>query len=86
MVVSQAGVSGSTVIGDFAALGGQAGLTGHLKIGAGAQIAAQAGVMTDVPAGERWSGAPAKPIRQFCREVAAVKKLARGAGSREPDA
>ena len=86
MVVSQAGVSGSTVIGDFAALGGQAGLTGHLKIGAGAQIAAQAGVMTDVPAGERWSGAPAKPIRQFFREVAAVKKLARGAGSREPDA
>jgi len=84
--VSQAGVSGSTAIGDFAALGGQAGLTGHLKIGAGAQIAAQAGVMTDVPAGERWGGAPAKPTRQWFREAAAVKKLARATGFREPDA
>ena len=78
VLVSQSGVSGSTVIGDFAALGGQAGLTGHLKIGAGAQIAAQAGVMSDVPAGERWSGAPAQPLRAFFREVAALRKLADG--------
>jgi UDP-3-O-[3-hydroxymyristoyl] glucosamine N-acyltransferase len=86
VLVSQSGVSGSTVIGDFAALGGQAGLTGHLEIGAGAQIAAQAGVMTDVPAGERWSGAPARPLREFFREVAAIRKLAGGSNSREPGA
>ena len=76
VLVSQSGVSGSSVIGDFAALGGQAGIAGHLKIGAGAQVAAAAGVMTDIPAGERWGGAPAKPIREFFREVAVVKKLA----------
>jgi UDP-3-O-[3-hydroxymyristoyl] glucosamine N-acyltransferase len=76
VLVSQSGVSGSSVIGDFAALGGQAGIAGHLKIGAGAQVAAAAGVMNDIPAGERWGGAPAKPIREFFREVAAVKKLA----------
>ena len=86
VLVSQSGVSGSTVIGDFAALGGQAGLTGHLKIGAGAQIAAQAGVMSDVPAGERWGGAPAKPLREFFREVAAIRKLAGGSDPREPSA
>ena len=76
ILVSQSGVSGSSVIGDFAALGGQAGIAGHLNIGPGAQVAAAAGVMTDIPAGERWAGAPAKPVRQFFREVAAVKKLA----------
>jgi UDP-3-O-[3-hydroxymyristoyl] glucosamine N-acyltransferase len=76
VLVSQSGVSGSSVIGDFAALGGQAGIAGHLKIGPGAQVAAAAGVMTDIPAGERWAGAPAKPVREFFREVAAVKKLA----------
>ena len=76
VLVSQSGVSGSSVIGDFAALGGQAGIAGHLNIGPGAQVAAAAGVMTDIPAGERWAGAPAKPVRQFFREVAAVKKLA----------
>ena len=86
VLVSQSGVSGSSVIGDFAALGGQAGIAGHLKIGAGAQVAAAAGVMNDIPAGERWGGAPAKPIREFFREVAAVKKLAAShAGTRHPD-
>jgi UDP-3-O-[3-hydroxymyristoyl] glucosamine N-acyltransferase len=76
VIVAQTGISGSTTVGDFVAIGGQAGLTGHLEIGAGAQIAAQAGVMTDVPARERWGGAPAQPMREFFKEVAAVRKLA----------
>ena len=80
---AQSGVSGSSVIGDFAALGGQAGIAGHLKIGAGAQIAAAAGVMTDIPAGRALGRAPAKPIREFFREVAAVKKLAAAARAGE---
>ena len=78
VLVAQSGVSGSSAIGDFAALGGQAGIAGHLRIGAGAQVAAAAGVMSDVPAGERWAGAPAKPVREFFREVAALKRLAGG--------
>jgi UDP-3-O-[3-hydroxymyristoyl] glucosamine N-acyltransferase len=77
VIVAQAGVSGSCAIGDFVAIGGQAGLTGHLHIGAGAQIAASAGLMNDVPAGGRWGGAPAQPIREFWKELAALKKLAR---------
>jgi UDP-3-O-[3-hydroxymyristoyl] glucosamine N-acyltransferase len=76
VLVSQSGVSGSSAIGDFAALGGQAGIAGHLTIGAGAQVAAAAGVMTDIPPGERWAGAPAKPVRKFFREVAAITRLA----------
>jgi UDP-3-O-[3-hydroxymyristoyl] glucosamine N-acyltransferase len=80
VIVAQAGVSGSCTIDDFVAIGGQAGLAGHLHIGAGAQIAASAGLMRDVPAGGRWGGAPAQPIRDFWREVAALKKLARGPG------
>jgi len=76
VIVSQTGISGSTTVGDFVAIGGQAGLTGHLKIGAGAQIAAQAGVMTDIPAGGRWGGAPAQPTRDFFRQVSALRKLA----------
>jgi UDP-3-O-[3-hydroxymyristoyl] glucosamine N-acyltransferase len=82
VLVAQSGVSGSSVIGDFAALGGQAGIAGHLTIGAGAQVAAAAGVMTDIPAGERWAGAPAKPVKKFFREVAAIKRLVDG-GSRD---
>jgi UDP-3-O-[3-hydroxymyristoyl] glucosamine N-acyltransferase len=88
VLVAQSGVSGSSLVGDFAALGGQAGVAGHLKIGAGAQVAAAAGVMTDIPAGQRWAGAPAKPVREFFREVATLKRLAAakgGDGAEESD-
>ncbi len=76
VIVSQVGISGSTDIGDFVAAGGQAGITGHLKIGMGAQIGAQSGVMTDVPAGAKFGGSPAKPMREHMREVATLTKLA----------
>lgn len=85
VIVSQAGISGSTKLGDFVALGGQAGLSGHLTIGSGAQVAGQAGVQRDVPAGERWIGAPARPLRQFGRELAALRRLA-GRGDAGEDA
>jgi UDP-3-O-[3-hydroxymyristoyl] glucosamine N-acyltransferase len=32
--------------------------------------------MHDVPAGARWVGAPAKPVKQFFREVAALERSA----------
>jgi UDP-3-O-[3-hydroxymyristoyl] glucosamine N-acyltransferase len=76
VLVSQVGVSGSCELGDYVAVGGQGGLAGHLKIGAGAQIGASSGVMNDVPAGQVWLGAPAQPIKDFWREVAALRKLA----------
>ncbi len=82
VIVSQVGISGSTDIADFVAIGGQAGITGHMKIGMGAQVGAQAGVMTDVPAGAKFGGSPAKPMREHMREVATLTKLSeRKAGS-----
>ncbi len=77
IVVSQAGISGSTTLGDFVVVAGQAGLIGHLKIGSGAQIGAQAGVDADVPAGARIVGSPAKPFLEFAREIATLKRLSR---------
>ncbi len=83
MIVSQTGISGSTRLGDFVATGGQAGITGHLSIGTGAQIGAQAGLMTDVPAGERWAGAPAQPARDLFRQEAFIRRLVRRDTKRE---
>jgi UDP-3-O-[3-hydroxymyristoyl] glucosamine N-acyltransferase len=76
IIVSQTGISGSSELGDFVALGGQVGLLGHLKIGAGAQIAGSSNVRGDVPAGARWGGTPAKPVRQWFRELTVVQQLA----------
>lgn len=75
VIVSQVGISGSTVLDDFVMMGGQSGVAGHLKIGSGARIAAQSGIMRDVPAGDEQMGSPAMPSKQFMRQVAALKRL-----------
>ena len=76
IVVSQAGISGSTVLEDFVVVAAQAGLIGHLRIGAKARIGAQAGVMRDVAAAADVLGAPAIPVREFFRQVMTLRKLA----------
>ena len=78
MLAGHVGLSGSVKVGDGAMFGGRAGIADHLEIGAGARIAAAAGVMKNIPAGGVWCGAPAKPIREFMREVAWVSKSALG--------
>jgi len=77
VVVGQAGISGSTVLEDFVQVGAQAGLTGHLRIGTRARIGAQAGIMSDVEAGADVVGSPAMPVREFFRNVAVLRRLAR---------
>jgi UDP-3-O-[3-hydroxymyristoyl] glucosamine N-acyltransferase len=83
VIVSQVGISGSTELGDFVAAGGQVGITGHLRIGMGAQIAAQSGVMNDIPAGERWGGSPARPMRDWFRSHAALEKLGKSKSGKD---
>jgi UDP-3-O-[3-hydroxymyristoyl] glucosamine N-acyltransferase len=76
LIMAQVGIAGSATIEDGVILAGQAGIGGHLTIGAGARIAAQAGVFGDVPAGETWSGYPARPHRESLRASSAMLKLA----------
>jgi UDP-3-O-[3-hydroxymyristoyl] glucosamine N-acyltransferase len=75
IIVSQAGISGSTQLGRGVTVGGQAGLNGHIRIGDSATIAARAGVFGDVPAGEVWSGYPARPHGEAMRLQAHVARL-----------
>ena len=84
IVVSQAGISGSTILEDHVVVAGQAGLTGHLRIGRRARIGAQAGVMADVAAGADVVGSPAQPVRAFFRQVAMLRRLARDASDTRP--
>ncbi len=80
VIVAQAGISGSTVLEDFVRVGGQAAMAGHLRIGQGAGIGAQAGVISDVVPGAVVLGSPAQPIRDFFRQVAKLKRMARREG------
>ncbi len=77
LFAAQVGISGSTTIEDGVIMGGKAGVADHLTVGAGAMLGAKAGVFTDVPAGGRWSGYPARSGKQWLREVVTLERLAR---------
>jgi UDP-3-O-[3-hydroxymyristoyl] glucosamine N-acyltransferase len=75
LVMAQVGMAGSTRLGDGVVIAGQAATAGHMEIGDRAQIAGQSAVFGDVPAGEKWSGYPARPHRESLRATAALWKL-----------
>ncbi|MEF2550190.1 UDP-3-O-(3-hydroxymyristoyl)glucosamine N-acyltransferase [Aurantimonas sp. A2-1-M11] len=86
VIVAQVGISGSTTLGDGVMIGGQTGINGHLTIADGAQIAAVSSVAGDVPRGARWGGTPAKPVRDWFREITTLSELAqRGRSPRKTD-
>ena len=76
LIMAQVGVAGSATIEDGAILAGQVGVGGHLTVGRGARVGGQGGVTGDIPAGETWSGYPARPHRESLRAHAALFKLA----------
>ncbi|MBI4375437.1 MAG: UDP-3-O-(3-hydroxymyristoyl)glucosamine N-acyltransferase [Elusimicrobia bacterium] len=75
IIVSQAGVAGSSELGDRVILAGQAGVVGHIKLGDGAIIMAQTGVTSDVDKGAIMFGSPAKPRREAFKLQALYNKL-----------
>jgi len=78
VIAGHCGLSGSVTLGDFVMLGGRVGVADHISIGTGAQVAAASGIMHDIPAGERWAGTPAQPMRDFFREVSAIRSFVKG--------
>ena len=74
-IVAQTGIAGSTILGDAVRVGGKVGIGGHLTIGDGATIGAASGVISNIPAGETWTGLPARPHREWLRASLGFYKL-----------
>ncbi|WP_062116618.1 UDP-3-O-(3-hydroxymyristoyl)glucosamine N-acyltransferase [Aureimonas sp. AU40] len=85
VIVGQVGIAGSVTMGDGVAIGGQTGINGHVHIGDGAQIAAVSVVANDVPAGARWGGTPARPVREWIREMAVLRRIGQSGRGDERD-
>ncbi|MGH8323273.1 MAG: UDP-3-O-(3-hydroxymyristoyl)glucosamine N-acyltransferase, partial [Steroidobacteraceae bacterium] len=79
VIVSQVGISGSCELGDFVVLGGQAGVGDHAKIASGVRIAARAAVAPGqaIPVPGDYGGMPAKPVREWIREMHTLTNLSR---------
>jgi UDP-3-O-[3-hydroxymyristoyl] glucosamine N-acyltransferase len=76
LIAAQSGIAGSTRLGDGCMIGGQVGVTGHLELGNNVKLGAGSGVMDDIPDGQMWSGAPARPQREWLKATSAFYKLA----------
>lgn len=75
IIVAQSGIAGSAELGDYVVMGAKSGVIGHVKVGRGAQIAGMAHVKDDVAPGAKMGGTPARPFKEWAREVAAVRLL-----------
>lgn len=75
VIVSQAGISGSSKLGQYVTLAGQVGLVGHIEVGDQVIVGAQAGVSKDIPAKEIWLGSPATPMQEQKEKFANINRL-----------
>ncbi|HVJ07739.1 MAG TPA: UDP-3-O-(3-hydroxymyristoyl)glucosamine N-acyltransferase [Acidisarcina sp.] len=80
VIASLTGISGSCSVGDGAMLGGQVGMGDHSSVGDGVILGGQAGVLPHkhlVGPGVLFWGTPAKPVKQYLRELATLGRLTR---------
>ena len=77
VIAAQTGISGSTVIEDFAIIGGQVGFGDHARVESGAIIGSKAGVLPGkiVRGGEIYWGVPVRPLREYKRLNALFGRL-----------
>jgi UDP-3-O-[3-hydroxymyristoyl] glucosamine N-acyltransferase len=77
VIAGQTGLAGSVVLEDGVVLAGQVGLGDHSRVGAGARMGARSGTGSAIhlEGGIDYGGAPAKPVREWARELYAVARL-----------
>lgn len=80
VIAAQTGVSGSSSIGEDCIVGGQVGIADHVTIEPGAILGAQSGIPSNKTIRGRgvvfW-GTPARPIKEYLKELAVLARLAK---------
>ncbi len=77
LIAAQVGLAGSITVEDDAMLGGQVGLGERVTIGRGVILGGQGGVLpgkTLSGPGEVFWGTPARPVREYLRDLARSRK------------
>lgn len=80
IIAAQAGFSGSITIENNVVIGGQVGMGEHARVCEGVMLGGQAGVLPKKVLrgkGVAFWGTPAKPLREYLKELAMLAKLSR---------
>jgi UDP-3-O-[3-hydroxymyristoyl] glucosamine N-acyltransferase len=80
VIAAQTGVSGSAVIEDSVIVGGQVGIADHVRIESGAILGAQSGIPSKKVIrgkGVVFWGTPARPIKEYLKELAVLARLSK---------
>src|ERR1019366_435850 len=80
VIAAQTGLSGSAVVEDNVIIGGQVGIADHVRIEEGAILGAQSGIPTKKVIrgkGVVFWGTPARPIREYLKELAFLSRSAK---------
>lgn len=80
VIAAQTGISGSSVIQDNVIIAGQVGIADHVTVEEGAILGAQCGVPSNKTIrgkGVLFWGTPARPIREYLKELAVLSRLAK---------
>ena len=80
VIAAQTGLSGSAAVEDNVIIGGQVGIADHVRIEAGAILGAQSGIPSKKVIrgkGIVFWGTPARPIREYLKELAVLARLAK---------
>ncbi len=88
VIAAQTGVSGSSTIGADAIVGGQVGIGDHAAVGEKVILGSGSGVLTHKKvkgAGVVFWGRPARPLKQYLKELAALARLARTSEKEEEE-
>lgn len=80
VIAAQTGLSGSAVLENGVVVAGQVGIADHVRVESGAILGAQCGVPSKKVIrgnGIVFWGTPARPIREYLKELAVLARLAR---------
>lgn len=75
LIVAQAGIAGSSKLGDRVVLGGHVGVAGHLSIGDDVQVAGYSGISGNLEGPGAYFGIPAVPFAQGRKAAVLHTKL-----------
>ena len=77
IVTGQCGFAGSSKIGSKVTFGAQSGVAGHLQISDKIMFAARSGITKSIPKSGVYAGFPAKPHKQWLKEIATISKISK---------